>query len=183
MSKSERPPTSGSAKSAYMQQKRLFTTETGAIGLAHRSAAVGDSVAIFASGDIPFVVRRVSSDVTEEAYILIGGCYLDGKSCTMGTFDQTKTDSAGAMHGEAVYDRGFGVAQRRQKALVLFPALRQSMEMMSSLDLGFDADRILAEVLPYERNYSLKRTGSLEYLKAARAQAAELALTEPLHLV
>lgn len=64
---------------AFMLQKRFFVTKSGRPGLAHKSAAVGDSIAIFASGDIPFVLRRTHSDVREEAYNLIGGCYLDGK--------------------------------------------------------------------------------------------------------
>lgn len=63
----------------FMLQKRFFVTKSGRMALAHRSAAVGDRIAIFASGDIPFVLRRAHSDAKEEAYILIGGCYLDGK--------------------------------------------------------------------------------------------------------
>jgi hypothetical protein len=42
-------------------------------------AAVGDRIAIFASGNLPFVVRQVDADVEGEANILIGSCYLDGK--------------------------------------------------------------------------------------------------------
>jgi hypothetical protein len=63
---------------AFMLQKRFFVSKSGRMGLAHRSAAVGDRIAIFASGDIPFVLRPVSSNMDDESYILIGGCYLDG---------------------------------------------------------------------------------------------------------
>jgi hypothetical protein len=40
---------------------------------------VGDRIAIFAFGNLPFVVRQVDADVEGEANILIGSCYLDGK--------------------------------------------------------------------------------------------------------
>jgi hypothetical protein len=42
-------------------------------------AAVGDRIAIFASGNLPFVVRQVDADVEGEANILIGSCSIDGK--------------------------------------------------------------------------------------------------------
>ena len=59
--------------------KRFFTTRTGRMGLAPHPASVGDQIAIFASGDLPFVVRKVRADTTD-AYIMLGNCYLDGKS-------------------------------------------------------------------------------------------------------
>lgn len=44
-------------------------------------AAVGDRIAILASGVAPFVLRPVSVDYAgEEAYRIIGGCYVEGIS-------------------------------------------------------------------------------------------------------
>ena len=61
--------------------RRFFITKQGRMGLAPVAAAVGDRIAIFASGDMPFVVRRVSDEDGEAAkYILMGSCYLDGES-------------------------------------------------------------------------------------------------------
>lgn len=66
--------------------KRFFVTKSGRIGLAPNSAAVGDRIAIFASGDMPFVVRRVHADIKREAHILMGSCYLEGKASHGGIF-------------------------------------------------------------------------------------------------
>lgn len=60
-------------------QQRFSITREGRMGLAPQSAATGDHVIVFASGDMPFVIRQVDACVEEEAYFLIGGCYLDGK--------------------------------------------------------------------------------------------------------
>lgn len=58
---------------------RLFSTREGRLGLAHRNAAIGDGIAILASGETPFVLRPVHAEgVQGEASIIIGACYLDG---------------------------------------------------------------------------------------------------------
>jgi hypothetical protein len=67
---------------------RFVVTRRGRIGVAPRNVAAGDSIAILAAGDVPFVLRNVKAeDVPGDPYILIGGCYIDGKpsgapSCT-----------------------------------------------------------------------------------------------------
>ena len=67
---------------------RLILTRKGRIGVAPRKVAAGDSIAILAAGDVPFVLRKVKAeDVPGDPYNLIGGCYIDGKtsgasSCT-----------------------------------------------------------------------------------------------------
>lgn len=69
----------------YLRSNRkFFITKQGRMGLAPVSAAVGDRIAIFASGDMPFVVRRVGDEDGEATkYILVGGCYLDGECCCL----------------------------------------------------------------------------------------------------
>jgi len=58
--------------------RRFFITKQGRMGLAPVAAAVGDRISIFASGDMPFVVRRVSDeDGVDARYVLMGSCYLD----------------------------------------------------------------------------------------------------------
>jgi hypothetical protein len=150
---------------------------------------VGDRIAIFASGDIPFVLRQAHSDAIEEAYILIGGCYLDGKPFRIRLHEHMKTDcqSLGAMHGEAVYEEGKRAAERRHSDLLVFPTRRPWLEMMASLDLGCRADTILADVSPHQRHRVVKRTGSLDSIldsvDTARTKTVELAFENDLHLV
>jgi hypothetical protein len=62
--------------------KRFFVTKSGRMGLAPLSAAVGDRIAVFASGDMPFVIRQIGKNAKKEAHIMVGGCYLDGESTT-----------------------------------------------------------------------------------------------------
>jgi hypothetical protein len=67
---------------------RFVVTRRGRIGVAPRNVAAGDSIAILAAGDVPFVLPNVKAeDVPGDPYILVGGCYIDGKtsrapSCT-----------------------------------------------------------------------------------------------------
>jgi hypothetical protein len=63
------------------KHQRFVITRDGYIGLAPDSTSVGDRVAILASGSMPFILRKVDTAlVRRDAYILIGGCYVDGKS-------------------------------------------------------------------------------------------------------
>jgi hypothetical protein len=59
--------------------KRFFVTKGGRMGLASDAAAVGERIAIFASGRLPFVVRKVHADTKFDVHILRGTCYLDGR--------------------------------------------------------------------------------------------------------
>jgi hypothetical protein len=60
---------------------RLIVTRRGRIGVAPWGVAAGDSIGILAGGDVPFVLRNVKAeDVPGDAHILIGGCYIDGKT-------------------------------------------------------------------------------------------------------
>jgi hypothetical protein len=83
---------------------RFIVTRKGRIGVAPREVAVGDSIGILASGDVPFVLRNVEAeDVLGDAYILIGGCYIDGKTC--GAFlAHSQLTATGIMFGEAVQE-------------------------------------------------------------------------------
>lgn len=80
----------------------LFITEKGFIGLAPSNITIGDSIAIFATGKLPFVLRRVGTEqVQGDAYILLGGCFVDG------TYRRQLHTGfvliwTGIMHGQAV---------------------------------------------------------------------------------
>jgi hypothetical protein len=60
---------------------RFIVTRKGRVGVAPREVAVGDSIGILASGDVPFILRKVKTEEVPggHAYILLGGCYIDGK--------------------------------------------------------------------------------------------------------
>ena len=74
--------------SPSLMAARVIVTQRGRVGVAPREVAVGDSISILASGDVPFVLRSIRADVVSgDAFNLIGGCYIDGKtswhcSCT-----------------------------------------------------------------------------------------------------
>lgn len=58
---------------------RFVVTKSGRFGSAQKGVIVGDCIAILASGDKPFILRPVPADyVGQEAYRLIGLCYIDG---------------------------------------------------------------------------------------------------------
>jgi hypothetical protein len=62
------------------KSRRFVITKQGYIGLVPDTSQVGDRVGILASGSMPFVLRKVeTAQVRGDAYILIGGCYVDGK--------------------------------------------------------------------------------------------------------
>jgi hypothetical protein len=69
---------------------RFFVTKSFRLGLALPGAAVGDQIAILASGSLPFVLRPVPEDYAgEEAYRIMGGCYVDGIVTLSTTFFKT----------------------------------------------------------------------------------------------
>ena len=85
------------AVTSATMHRRLFSTETGYIGLGPRNMEQGDLVYVFAGGHTPFVVhdaRSVESDRTNvrQCYNLIGDCYLhgimDGEAMRDGRYDQ-----------------------------------------------------------------------------------------------
>lgn len=55
-------------------RKRMFATDTGYLGLAHRSLEIGDEVFVLLGADTPFVLRGVS----EGLYVLRGEAYVHG---------------------------------------------------------------------------------------------------------
>jgi hypothetical protein len=62
------------------KNRRFVITKQGYVGLVPDTSQVGDRVGILASGSMPFVLRKVETpQVRGDAYILIGGCYVDGK--------------------------------------------------------------------------------------------------------
>jgi hypothetical protein len=63
------------------KSRRFVITKQGYIGLVPDTSQLGDRLGILASGSMPFVLRKVETpQVRGDAYILIGGCYVDGKS-------------------------------------------------------------------------------------------------------
>jgi len=69
-----------------VNNRRFVVTQRGYIGLAPESTQVGDRVAIFASGSMPFVLRKVETKLVRgNAYIMVGGCYIDGESVRIRT--------------------------------------------------------------------------------------------------
>jgi hypothetical protein len=84
---------------------RFIVTRRGRIGVAPRNTAAGDFIGILASGDVPFVLRSVKAeDVPEDAYILLGGCYIDGK--TSGASSCTSTADSNRYHVRRSRRRG-----------------------------------------------------------------------------
>lgn len=69
---------------------RFFVTKGLRIGLAPLDAAIGDRIAIMASGNAPFVLRQVPMNYAgQEAYRIIGGCAVDGNFTRQATFRST----------------------------------------------------------------------------------------------
>jgi hypothetical protein len=77
---------------------RFIVTRRGRIGVAPREVAVGDSIGILASGDVPFALRSIKTETVPggHAYILLGGCYIDGK--TSGALSSTSTADSNRDH-------------------------------------------------------------------------------------
>jgi hypothetical protein len=64
--------------------RRFFITRDGHLGLATRDVNVGDYVSILATGVLPFIVRKVGGQEDHRSsYILVGGCYMDGKTLNL----------------------------------------------------------------------------------------------------
>ncbi|KAF2114627.1 heterokaryon incompatibility protein-domain-containing protein [Lophiotrema nucula] len=66
--------------------RRIFLTESGFLGLGPRILRAGDQVAVFAGGNTPFVIRRITRPQAEagddgtanQRYQFIGECYVHG---------------------------------------------------------------------------------------------------------
>jgi hypothetical protein len=70
-------------QAAYAQRNAMnfIVTRSGRLGLASRDIHVGDRIAILATGTVPFILRKVGQQkYRPSAYILLGACYLDGKT-------------------------------------------------------------------------------------------------------
>jgi hypothetical protein len=166
--------------------KRFFVTKSGRMGLAPLSATAGDHIAIFASGDMPFVVRRVHANAEEGAHILLGGCYLDGKSFNGRRYPAlcVCVDRTGAMHGEAVHEQGERIFDELQNELSSRELRRHfGMDLSSGPHNDTAHKSRTTELSPRKRCHMLKRTRSLDSGQFAKAVAVELAFREDLCLV
>jgi hypothetical protein len=65
------------ATEGMAQGRTLFYTEKGWIGIGPPITLVGDDVVLFQQALCPYVVRR-TQNTTDEAYKLLGDCYVDG---------------------------------------------------------------------------------------------------------
>jgi len=88
--------TRGDAQELYDEMElallgaRFIVTRKGRIGVAPPNVAAGDSIGVMSAGDVPFVLRQVKAeDVPGDAYILLGGCYIDGKTSGASSYIST----------------------------------------------------------------------------------------------
>ncbi|KAE9377644.1 HET-domain-containing protein [Stipitochalara longipes BDJ] len=61
------------ASSSVHENRRMFRTETGYIGLGPRNMRVGDRIALFSGGSLPLVMREKKTKLK-----LVGDCYVHG---------------------------------------------------------------------------------------------------------
>lgn len=54
------PDDTGSRILSATSRRRLFITDTGYMGLAHRSSLIGDKIYVLMGGDMPFAMRQIS---------------------------------------------------------------------------------------------------------------------------
>lgn len=84
---------------------RPFITGSSYFGLASRAVAVGDIVALFPTGTYPFLLRefgtRQVNGTGHAAYILLGACYVEGRSLLELRWGSALTGT-GIMHVEPV---------------------------------------------------------------------------------
>lgn len=101
----------------YQAGMKLIITRKGHLGLAARRVNVGDRIAILATGSVPFALRKVSEQTGHDAYILLGGCYVDGKMSTLQYVEtrDTNEESPGIMNGEAVGERLTDLCLKRSR--------------------------------------------------------------------
>ncbi|KAK4233654.1 HET-domain-containing protein [Achaetomium macrosporum] len=57
-----------------VEDKDLFVTGNGYIGLGHETCAVDDVVCVFSGGEVPYIVRAAG----EHSYTFLGECYVHG---------------------------------------------------------------------------------------------------------
>ena len=68
---------------AHREGMSFIVTRNGHLGMVASNVHPGDRIAILAGGDVPFVLRKVRGcEDYGGAYILLGGCYVDGKVLT-----------------------------------------------------------------------------------------------------
>jgi hypothetical protein len=58
-----------------VEDKDLFVTEKGYIGLGHETCAADDIVCIFTGGEVPYIVRAAGG---RDDYTFLGECYVHG---------------------------------------------------------------------------------------------------------
>lgn len=97
---------------------KFILTRNGHVGLAHRNVDVGDNIAIIATGDLPFIVRKVGKrENHRSAHILVGACYVDGEMSapTPARVKHANVRLIGIMHGEAVRQRARRIYDSRER--------------------------------------------------------------------
>ncbi|OAG44217.1 hypothetical protein AYO21_01674 [Fonsecaea monophora] len=63
-----------------LHNRRFFRTSTGYYGVGHLTVKIGDECCVFKGANVPFVVRRVSTDSssTSTRYLVVGESYIQG---------------------------------------------------------------------------------------------------------
>ncbi|GLA08256.1 hypothetical protein AnigIFM60653_009785 [Aspergillus niger] len=81
------PPTSFLDRTAYHTCNRaIFNTNHGYVGMAPKGSRVGDQVAVFEGGSVPFIIRRWGQN-----WHIVGACYVHG--CMQGeVFSPERTE-------------------------------------------------------------------------------------------
>jgi hypothetical protein len=123
------------------QCARFFVTKSFRVGLALPGAAVGDQIAILASGSLPFVLRPVPEDYAgEEAYRIMGGCYVDGMVTRITTFARhTDQYSQVRCKGKPCMQKPFAFARRAKASCPPERFLSRLALRLSRIPLAYGA--------------------------------------------
>lgn len=146
------------------------------MGLAPVAAALRDRISIFASGDMPFVVRRISDDDGDDArYILLGAVVsiVSFIPC-FGSDYRLHLIHEGAMDGEAVYKQGELVFHRLQREHESQTESDRLTETLSLESRGVRRKPEVPRTTNRKRWYTLMRSRSLDSGQSTKALATEL---------
>lgn len=93
-----------------IEYDRLVITKRGRIGIAPRNVAIGDQIAVMSTAIVPIMLRSVEvAEAPGDAFILIGGSFIDGGSRQLLIFPHARLTLTGMMEGEAIQEE----AERR----------------------------------------------------------------------